>query len=953
MKHLEIPRSTYRLQFNRGFTFSDAIQVIPYLAELGISHCYASPYLRARPGSLHGYDIVDHRQINPEIGTPEEYERFVAVLHEHGLGQILDIVPNHMGIMGSDNAWWLDVLENGEASAYADFFDIDWYPLKGELQGKVLVPVLGDQYGTVLDRGELTLAFDQASGEFSIGYFHHRFPIDPREYPRILSNRLAELEDRLGAQNEDMLELQSLITAFEHLPIKEESSPEKRAERMRDKEIHKRRLASLCSRAPTVSEFLERTVEKINGSPGDTASFDQLHELIKKQAFRLAYWRVAADDINYRRFFDVNDLAALRQEDERVFEQTHECILRLLDAGKIDGLRIDHPDGLFDPQQYFARLQQAGNGSKHHYIVAEKILTHDEQIPGNWPIDGTTGYNFLNLVNGLFVEPASEKKMNWIYRRFIGENVSFEELAYQSKKLVIDGSLNSELNLLANDLSRIALSERHTCDFTLKSLRDALTEIVALFPVYRTYSNQQDLSHSDRAYINQALNSAIVKNSAAEPSVYEFIRELLLRERLEGRPKYYQRAVVRFAMRFQQYTSALMAKGLEDTSFYRYNCLVSLNEVGGNPLRFGVVPEEFHRQMAKRRENWPHEMSATSTHDTKRSEDVRARIDVLSEMPLAWHRHVRRWRQLNRDLKTSLGVWDAPDANDEYLLYQTLVGAWPFETADLPDATFIGRISEYMRKAMREAKSHTNWANPNEAYEKGVIAFIEGVLRSGAFFESFISFQRDAAYFGMLNSLSETLIKLTAPGVPDIYQGAEVWDFSLVDPDNRRPVDYKQRFARLQEIKKSAAGDEGSQRQLCSMTQNMQDGRIKLHTIAATLRLRREQPELFRDGEYLPLSVSGDKSKHLVAFARRLGKQRLIVGVPRLSAELLEYKRHLPCGIDIWQQTRVELPDGAPGKFQNAFTGERVDVVDRSPRLSLSASDLLSKFPVALLMETS
>jgi len=950
MKDPEIPQSTYRLQFNREFTFSDAIQAIPYLEELGISHCYASPYLRARPGSLHGYDIVDHRQINPEIGTGEEYERFVALLDEHGLGQILDIVPNHMGIMGSDNAWWLDVLENGEASAYADFFDIDWYPLKGELQGKVLVPVLGDQYGTVLDRGELRLTFDQAAGEFSICYFHHRFPIDPREYPRILGKKLGELEDRLGTKNADVLELQSLITAFEHLPSKEESSPEKRAERVRDKEIHKRRLASLCSRSPAVSDFLERVVEKTNGFPGDTSSFDQLHELIKKQAFRLAYWRVAADDINYRRFFDVNDLAALRQEDERVFHETHEFILRLLHAGKIDGLRIDHPDGLYDPQQYFARLQHAGNHSQHHYIVAEKILTGDEGIPENWPIDGTTGYNFLNLVNGLFVESVNEKKMNWIYRRFIGANVSFEELVYQSKKLVMDAYLNSELNLLANDLSRIALAERHTCDFTLKSLRDALTEIVALFPVYRTYGNEQ-LSSSDRAYIHQAVDRAIASNSAAEVSVYEFIRELLLRERQESRPKHYQRAVVRFAVRFQQYTSALMAKGLEDTSFYRYNCLVSLNEVGGDPLRFGVREEEFHLEMAKRAENWPHEMSATSTHDTKRSEDVRARIDVLSEMPLVWHRHVRRWRQLNRDKKTRLAAGDAPNANDEYLLYQTLVGAWPFEEPDLPDETFVRRISEYMRKAMREAKTHTNWANPNQAYESAVLGFVEAVLKSRDFCESFVPFQKDTAYFGMLNSLSQTLIKLTAPGVPDIYQGTELWDFSLVDPDNRRPVDYKQRLAVLRELKKRSPADaECAQKQLCSITQNMEDGRIKLHTIASTLSLRKQLPELFRDGEYLPLAVIGEKSRHVVAFARRLGDHWLIVAVPRLCAELLEYQRHLPCGSEIWRETKVELPEAAPVRFHNPLTG---DPVECNPLRSFPASELFGKFPLALLVTSS
>lgn len=953
MKDAEIPQSVYRLQFNRAFTFADAIQIIPYLAELGISHCYASPYLRARPGSMHGYDIVDHSQINPEIGTAEEYECFVAVLHEHGLGQILDIVPNHMGIMGSDNAWWLDVLENGEASAYADFFDIDWYPLKDELQGKVLVPVLGDQYGIVLDRGELRLTFDQPAGEFSICYFHDRFPIDPREYPRILGKNLGELESRLGARNGDVLELQSLITAFEHLPSKDESG-EKRAERIRDKEIYKRRLASLCSRSSEIADFLKSSVEKTNGSTGDSSSFDTLHELIKKQAFRLAYWRVAADDINYRRFFDVDDLAALRQEDERVFERTHQFILRLLHTGKIDGLRIDHPDGLYDPEQYFARLQQSANGSGHHYIVAEKILTADEGVPKNWPINGTTGYNFLNLVNGLFVEKANEKKMNWIYRRFIGENVSFENLVYDCKKLVMDASLNSELNVLANDLSRIALSDRHTCDFTLKSLRDALTEIVALFPVYRTYGNETGLSPNDRAYIDQAVNQAIAKNSAAEPSVYEFIRELLLRERQASRPKAYQRAVIRFGMRFQQYTSALMAKGFEDTSFYRYNCLVSLNEVGGNPLRFGVSLDEFHEQMEIRAAHWPHEMSATSTHDTKRSEDVRTRIDALSEMPLVWNRHVRRWRQLNRSKKTRSGACDAPDANDEYLIYQTLVGAWPLQVAHLPGDEFVRRISEYLRKAMREAKTHTNWANPNESYEKEVIDFVEAILQSEDFLESFIPFQRDIAYFGMLNSLSQTLIKLTAPGVPDIYQGSEIWDFSLVDPDNRRAVDYPRRRTALEELKKYSPIDlECAHKQLCSMTQEMEDGRIKLYTIAAALSARKEFPNLVRDGGYLPLRGSGQKSRHLLAFARRWNDQWLVVVVPRLYAQLLEYKRHLPCGKDIWQDTRVELPEVIKTKFRNLLTGERIDPVEANAAVGLRVSELFRIFPLALLVATS
>src|SRR6266568_8364829 len=685
MKSHPIPTATYRLQFNRDFTFAQAADLVPYLAALGISHCYASPYLRARPGSTHGYDIIDHNSLNPEIGTAEDYEHVVSALHEHGMGQILDIGPNHMGVMGSDNAWWLDVLENGQASIYADYFDIDWEPLKDELQGKVLVPVLGDQYGTILDRGELRLTFDKERGEFNLHYQQHRFPINPREYPRILGHGLDRLRQVLAVGNSDLLELESLISAFSHLPTRNEKSPEQRGERLRDKEIHKRRLAALCGRAPQIATFIEENTQALNGVAGDPRSFDELHELIKAQAYRLAYWRVAADDINYRRFFDVNDLAALRQENENVFNQTHELVLQLLRERKIDGLRIDHPDGLYNPQQYFKRLQCGGDssggedcGAKRHYIVAEKILTSEETIPEDWPIEGTTGYNFSNLVNGLFVDTANERKMDRIYRLFIGEHTDFKELVYQCKKLVMDRSLNSELNVMANHLSRIALADRHTCDFTLKSLRDALGEIVACFPVYRTYVTEQQVSASDRAYINEAVSCAKAKSTAAESSVYDFIGEILLTSRLEGRPQFYQRSVKHFAMRFQQYTSALMAKGLEDTSFYRYNRLISLNEVGGDPLRFGTTPEEFHRKMEHLARVWPNEMVATSTHGSKRSEDVRARINVLSEMPLAWHRHVRAWRKLNQDKKTPCGGIEAPTENDKYLLFQTLIGACPF-----------------------------------------------------------------------------------------------------------------------------------------------------------------------------------------------------------------------------------------------------------------------------------
>ncbi|MBV9622420.1 MAG: malto-oligosyltrehalose synthase [Acidobacteria bacterium] len=953
MKRARIPLSTYRLQFNRNFTFSEAADLVPYLAQLGISHCYASPYLRARPGSMHGYDIIDHNLLNPEIGTPEDYERLVEKLHQHGMGQILDIVPNHMAVMGADNLWWLDVLENGEASTYAEFFDIDWYPLKDELTGKVLVPVLGDQYGTVLDRGELKLAFDKAAGEFSIFYLQHRFPVNPREYPRILSHGLEDLEQRLPPREENLLELQSLISAFNHLPGREETAPEKRAERLRDKEIHKRRLAVLCERSSQIAHSLDASVRKMNGEPGNSASFDALHELIKAQAYRLAYWRVAADDINYRRFFDINHLAALRQETELVFDETHELILKLLYEDKIDGLRIDHPDGLYDPEQYFTRLQrlqassEGGGEAKTCYVVAEKILTGQEKLNESWPIHGTTGYGFSALVNGLFVDREGENKMDRIYQAFIGCRADFKTLVYECKKLVMQRLLNSELNVLANHLSRIALADRHTCDFTLKSLRDALTEVIACFPVYRTYVREQQLSESDRRYIDQAVNGAKSKAALADSSVYDFIGEVLLTTRAENHPLFYQRSVVRFAMRFQQYTSALMAKGLEDTSFYRYHRLVSLNEVGGDPLRFGVSPEEFHRATGERAATWPNEMLATSTHDSKRSEDVRARINVLSELPSEWHRHVRNWREWNRSHKCLCDRQEAPTPNDEYLFYQTLIGVWPRGSSSRhADTAFAPRIREYMLKAVREAQEKTSWANQNTGYENAVTHFVEAVLDSEQFLENFLPFQRKVSHFGGLNSLAQTLIKLTAPGVPDIYQGNELWEFALVDPDNRRAVDYESRRRALQQLE--AGGEQDGS--ICELSDNMEDGRIKLYVIWKALGLRKAQFELFQDGEYLPLRVAGEQAKHLVAFARRDNRSTLVVAVPRLCARLLKGETRMPYGRQVWGQTRVELAGWPATGFHNVLTGESLPAEEHDGVPGLAVSQLFQQLPVALLI---
>ena len=950
-----IPVATYRLQFNRDFTFKQATELVPYLAALGISHCYASPYLRARPGSTHGYDIIDHNSLNPEIGTPEEYDRFVETLHEYGMGQLLDIVPNHMGVMGSDNTWWLDVLENGRASIYADFFDIDWDPLKDELQGKVLVPVLGDQYGTILDRGELRLTFDAERGEFSLFYYQHRFPINPREYPRILGRDIARLQQTLDPLNEDLLELQSLVAAFSHLPTRNETAPEQRGERLRDKEIHKRRLAVLCARSPAITAFLAENVQALNGVAGDAKSFDELHELIKVQAYRLAYWRVAADDINYRRFFDVNDLAGLRQENDTVFNTTHLFISQLLKDGKIDGLRVDHPDGLYDPAEYFRHLQEMmgspslSAGPAPAYVLIEKILTGDERIPEGWPVWGTTGYEFVNLVNAVTVDPLACERMDRIYRAFVGHNIDFDRIVYDSKKVVMHGALTSELNVLASSISRIALANRHTCDFTLNSLREGLSEVAACFPVYRTYISASQISNSDRLYIEEAILCAKRRSTAADTTIFDFIREVLLTRQGEGRPEFYRRSVINFAMKFQQFTSALMAKGLEDTSFYRYHRLVSLNEVGGDPRRFGVSVAEFHRANQERMQHWPHTMLSTSTHDTKRSEDVRARINVLSEVPLAWRRRVRRWRDMNFGKKRTLEGSEAPTRNDEYLLYQTLVGVWPLGE-DRPGKDFVSRVQQYMLKAVREAKENTSWANQNAEYETAVTDFVAQLLdpsKSEQFLAEFVPFQRRIAQFGMLNSLSQNLLKLTAPGVPDIYQGEELWDFSLVDPDNRRPVDYAMRGAMLRDLHvQMEDGNDTHSSLAANLTSSMDDGHIKLYMVWKTLRFRNDKQDLFAKGQYVELPIEGLHAEHVIAFARHYRQSAAVVVVPRLGAKLTGMDGRFPIDPSVWKDTRIVLSRlTGHATFKNVFTCEQIG----RDADALPVASVLTNFPVALL----
>jgi (1->4)-alpha-D-glucan 1-alpha-D-glucosylmutase len=966
-----IPVATYRLQLNRDFTFAQATEIVPYLSNIGISHCYISPCLKARPGSMHGYDIVDHNSFNPEIGTAEDFDRFVAALHERGMGLILDIVPNHMGIMGSDNAWWLDVLENGQASIYANFFDIDWQPLKEELHGKVLVPVLHDHYGVVLESGDLKLVFRPERGEFDISYHEHRFPVDPKEYPRILKHCGVTATESLAEQDPDLLEFQSLIASFGHLPSRQEVDSDRIAERNRDKEIHKRRLAELCARSSAIATCIGRAVETINGDPANPTSFEELHELIKAQAFRLANWRVASDDINYRRFFDTNDLAGIRMENEAVFEATHRLVLRLMAEGKVNGLRLDHPDGLYDPAQYFERLRGAiahavttsATGSTQEetsrYVVIEKILSGAERLPADWAVSGTTGYDFANLVNGLFVDPAAVMRMERIYRNFIGDEIDIEELMYWCRKLIINVALVSELNVLANMLTRIALSRRRTCDFTLNSLRDALTEIVSNFTVYRTYVSTSGVSDIDAGYIRKAVTSAKLRSPAADTSIFDFAEGVLLTSIAEGQNPGYRNAVLNFAMKFQQFTSPVMAKGIEDTAFYRYNRLVSLNDVGSDLRRFGVSTSELHRANQERLSAWPHTMLATSTHDSKRSEDVRSRIDVLSEMPGLWRLQVRDWRRINRNRKTAVNGRPSPSHNDEYLLYQTLVGAWPFGLDEKNDKQglkiFRDRIEAYMLKAIREAKQTTSWINRNTEYEAAVSSFVKALLDPGPknrFLKEFLPFQRRVARMGVWNSLSQTLLKLTSPGVPDIYQGNELWDLSLVDPDNRRSVDYGRRqqfFNSLQSW--GSAPDAASIKQLL---QTPEDGRMKMYLIWKTLCFRQQHPDLFQQGEYLPLDVAGAKADRVIAFARKYEGLTAIVIVPRLVAGLINEvvsgdasasgeNDPAPLGPQVWGDTHVLLPDDGGEKYRNVITREVADVNGQ-----LNVSQALANFPVAL-----
>ena len=873
-----VPRATYRLQLHRDFDFDAACAVLPYLQQLGISHVYCSPIAQARPGSRHGYDVVDPSRINDELGGTEGFLRFARAARALGLGLLLDQVPNHMGVFGADNAWWLDVLEHGPASAFAAYFDIDWQPPNPALAGRLLVPVLGQSYGEALERGEIRLACDTSAGRLALRYHEHVFPLDPRSYAAVLDAALP---------------LRALADACRALPPRD--APRRPACRQLQQ-----RLAERLQTDAAGADALAAAVRAFNDEPGR----ERLHALHEAQAFRLADWHMAGDEINYRRFFDINELAALRVEDEEVFAAVHRLALELVAQGWVDGLRIDHPDGLLDPAGYFVRLQRA----KPLYVVAEKIIAAHEELPRDWALHGSTGYRFSNLVNGLFVERRHAQRMDRIWRRFSGQTEAWADLVHRCKRLVAHGAMAAQLTTLTHALQRIALADRRTRDYGFNTLRDALAEVAAAMPVYRTYIVHA-ASAQDRQFIDWAVAQARRRCRATPPALFDFLRQCLL-----GQPG---GRVLAFAMAFQQFCAPLAAKGIEDTAFYRYHRLVSLNEVGGDPATFGVSAAAFHGASRERQKHWPHTMLATSTHDHKRSEDVRCRIDVLSEEPAAWRLALRRWTTQVRSWRGSVDGEPAPSAADLMLLLQTLLGTLPDETLDAPalDA-YRQRIEAYMLKAAREAKQHTHWAFPHAGYEAALLGVVRGVLGRSDGNPVLADLQtraRRLAWFGALNSLAMTVLKFSSPGVPDLYQGHELVELSLVDPDNRRPIDFARRgrlLAQLQALQDGPALHAA----LAMMAATPGDGRLKLWLAWRLLALRRADPALFRDGRYVALRVGGERRRHVIAFARRTPGATLLVMVGRKFVGLGAQAGTMPLGPAVWGDTRVQRPPWlAPG----------------------------------------
>jgi (1->4)-alpha-D-glucan 1-alpha-D-glucosylmutase len=931
---MRIPLATYRIQFNPQFGFRSATKIVNYLEALGISDIYASPIFKARQGSLHGYDVVDPNRLNSELGTDADFDALIATLQAQNMGWLQDIVPNHMAY-DSQNLYLMDVLEHGLASEYLDYFDIEWEYSYEEVKGKsrVLAPLLGDFYDQCLERGEIQLSYDEIG--LHACYYSLSFPVRIESYAKLITHDLGHLAQRLGRQHPDYIKLLGILYLVKD--IRTDIAGQQRRDQVA---FVKNLLWELYSNNAEIKAFINQNLTTFNGVPGQPESFDLLDELLCEQYYRLSFWKVGAEELNYRRFFTVNELICTRIDDNRVFHELHELISQLVSDHKVTGLRIDHIDGLYDPNQYLVALRQKVGDI---YLIIEKILELREKLPKRWPIQGTTGYDFLNYLNGLFCQQENEAQFDRIYAQFAQFTLPYAQLVLEKKRLIADKNLAGDVDNLARFLKRISSQYRYGRDLTLNGLKRAILEVLVTFPVYCTYINQEGIEKNDLNYIQIAID--VARNQIPQlVNELNLIEKFLLLEYEDSLPEEERAQWLHFVMRLQQFTGPLMAKGLEDTLFYVYNRFISLNEVGGSPNHFGIDLKTFHQHQQSQVEHWPHTLNTTSTHDTKRSEDVRARLNVLSELPDRWEAEVNAWHELNQKHKQQSGNHWVPDPNDEYFFYQTLVGAFPFNSDEIPE--FTERVKQYVIKAVREAKVYTAWLQPDSAYEEGFIDFVDKILKPNSrnkFLKRFVGFWEAIADYGIYNSLSQTLLKITAPGVPDLYQGTELWDFSLVDPDNRRPVDFEHRIQSLELLQTSIK--QGDIVGLATkLLEHRQDGQIKQFLTMRALTIRHQYREVFEQGNYQPIAVLGPYEKQIIAFARQLEQQTLIVVVPRFLTTLIQPGEY-PLGETVWADTVITLPAGVGTKWQEGIIGRSLAAGD-----VISVGQILKYFPVALLV---
>jgi (1->4)-alpha-D-glucan 1-alpha-D-glucosylmutase len=928
---MDIPVSTYRIQFTTSFGFKEMVRIIPYLAELGISHIYASPIFKARDNSPHGYDVVDHNSLNTQLGSENDFETLISFMKKMKMKWIQDIVPNHMAFDYA-NKILTDVLEKGQRSPFVSFFDIDWEHSYENIKGRVLAPFLGAFYGETLENGELVLGFCQDG--LTISYHELKFPLAIDSYLFVLSHRLGTLRKNMGEDHPDFIKILGVLYVLRTMPLEEEQS-----ESYDQARFIKKMMWDIYTRNDEFRKFLDDNIKTFNGNKDNPESFNLLDELLSKQIFRLSFWKIATKEINYRRFFNINGLISLMIQDETVFSHVHDFLFKLIREEKISGVRIDHIDGLYDPEKYIKTIRGL---FPHLYLLVEKILSPEEDLPQSWQVQGTTGYDFMNYVNGIFCERKNERTFTKIYSSFIGAKINFGDLVREKKRLIIFENMAGDINNLAQELKGISSRDRNASDVTLYGLRRALTELLVSFQVYRTFISGSEYTERDREIVEQAIRTA-VQHAPGLVQELNFIRNFLFLEFPQYLDDEGKAEWTSFAMRFQQYTGPLMAKGLEDTTLYVYNRLISLNEVGGNPESFGISVDDFHRFNRRRFESHPLSLNATSTHDTKRGEDVRARINVLSEIASEWEQTIKRWAKINQTKKTRINKMLVPDSNDEYFLYQTLVGAFPSDASEYPD--FVSRIRRYIIKSVREAKVHTAWVKPDIGYEEGYESFIDEILKAepnNVFLNELKSFSLKIAKFGVLNSLSQTLIKMTVPGIPDFYQGSELWDLNLVDPDNRRPVDFSRRVSILRELQERFKSDLPNL--LLELMSNPADGKIKLYLIWRILNARSSFSDLFEKGNYTPIKITGSRARHLICFARIYRSRWSVTVAPRLFTHLIP-DGSFPTGHDVWGDTELTLPVWGQGYCENVISGEKI-LVERH----LPLCTVLESFPVALIV---